>query len=87
MIYSLLWPFIHCYYADRTTDRIFATGTHLYGLDWFRFSIANQKHVALIIARSQQRQRFSGHGLVYCSLEVLGNVSALKQKCIGLIFG
>lgn len=71
---SLLWPFIHCYYADMTTDRMETIGEKIFEPKWVELPVKLQKPIILIISRSQQKLRFNGGGMVYCTLESFGKV-------------
>lgn len=57
-----------------TTDRMEAIGEKIFEPKWIELPIELQKPIILIISRSQQKLRFNGGGMVYCTLESFGNV-------------
>lgn len=76
---SLIWPYIFCYFASLTTDRVSAIGNIAYDVNWFDFPPKLQKYLILIINRSQEQVQFTGLNLIGCSLEVFGKVSISFQ--------
>lgn len=75
IISALLWPFFFCYFANSVTNTIGSIGDIAYNSNWYDFPPNVQKHIMLVIARSQDSVYFSGLGLVRCTLEVYGEVS------------
>lgn len=71
---SLLWPFLFCYFATRTTERIARIAGMTFSSNWFDYPTGVQKYVVLIIARSQVPSQFTGLGLFDCTLAVFGKV-------------
>lgn len=63
-----------CFYADKTTDRMEIIGEKIFEPKWFELPVKHQKPIILIISRSQQKLRFNGGGMVYCTLESFGKV-------------
>lgn len=80
---SMSWPFIFCYYANITTDRISYISDSVYDLNWYDYPSKQQKYMILIINRSNKSIFFSGLNLVRCTLETFGKVSIyVKDKCL-----
>lgn len=74
LIVSLCWPFLCCYFATLTSDRIFLISHIVYGSKWYLYPLKLQKYITLVIARSQQDAQFTGFNLIGCSLFTFGNV-------------
>lgn len=74
IIGGLTWPYLFCYFATRTTNRVLTIGNSVYDLDWYEYSADLQKYIILIIARSQKNVHFSGFSVVGCTLVVFGQV-------------
>lgn len=71
---SLFWPFLMCFFANRTTDEIANTGYTAFESDWYDYPVDVQKYLVLIIARSQKPAFFDGLYFIDCTLESFGNV-------------
>lgn len=74
LIVSLCWPFLCCYFATLTSDRIFLISHVVYGSKWHLYPLKLQKYITLVIARSQQDAQLTGFNLIGCSLFTFGNV-------------
>lgn len=83
IVCSLIWPYLFCYFASYTTDRISSIGNIAYDANWLEYPPKVQKYFILIILRSQERVHLTGLNLIGCSLEVFGKVriviSTLKE--------
>ena len=74
-----MWPFLFCYYATFATDRLADLSQTAYNSNWLDWPPEHQNYLILIMARSQEPVRFTGFGLIDCSLEVFGKVSRLHH--------
>lgn len=74
VICSTSWPCLYCYYASQTVTRMACAGDFVYGSAWFNLPLNLQKYIIVIIARSQEELCFTGLGIIYCTLVVLGKV-------------
>lgn len=74
IIGGLVWPYLFCYFATRTTNRVMTIGNSVYDLDWYEYPANLQKYIILIIARSQKDAHFSGFSMVHCTLVAFGQV-------------
>lgn len=73
---ALFWPFLTCYFATKTTDRVADIGQNVYdNYDWFELPTQIQKYTTLIIQRSQDPPSFTGLYVVPCTIEVFGKVN------------
>lgn len=75
IVCSTIWPSFYSYYATVATEQILTIGDATYNSNWFNYPVKMQKHVILIVARSQKRVLFSGLNLMYCTVEYFGKVS------------
>lgn len=75
IVCSTIWPSFYSYYATVATEQILTIGDATYNSNWFNYPVKMQKHVVLIVARSQKRVLFSGLNLMYCTVEYFGKVS------------
>lgn len=75
MFTSMFWPYLFCYYATYITNRISFIGFAAYDTNWFDYPLDLQKHMILILARSQENVHFHGFNLIECTLEVFGKVT------------
>lgn len=69
-----LWPHLFCHFANKVTDRISSIGNIVYNLNWFSYPLDVQESIIFIIRRSKQPLYFTGLGMIWCTLEVFGNV-------------
>lgn len=74
IVCTLIWPTCFSYFANLATDRVLKNGDIAYALNWYDHPIELQKYVILMIARSHERNVFTGYGLILCSLEAYGKV-------------
>lgn len=77
IICSLMWPYLFCYYASHTTDRILTIDNVAYDLNWYDCPLEVQKNLMFLIARSHQPIRFRGFKLIPCTLEGFGRVKEI----------
>lgn len=75
---GLLWPYLFCYFANLTTDRVLAIGDDVYNLNWLEYPVQMQKCLILIIARSHEPIQFTGLQMIECSMEMFGKVSYIS---------
>lgn len=80
LICSLCWPFLCCYFATHTSDRINSISQMVYNSNWHNYPLKLQKYIVLVIARSQKRSLFTGFNLVACTLYTFGNVSSIDWR-------
>lgn len=74
IIGSLIWPYLFCYFATLTTNRIVAIGNAVYDSNWYNYKPMLQKCLILIISRTQKEVHFTGFTMVRCTLAVFGQV-------------
>lgn len=92
LVLVLIWPYIFCYFADSTTERIANIQRSVYNLNWYDFPHNLRKHFVLIMAQSQRTACFDGLALVRCTLASFAIVitilirSRLIQAFFCLIF-
>lgn len=79
IVCSFLWPILFCYFANSVTDRVSAISYTVYDMNWYDQPVKMQKYVILMIARTHERIRFSGLGLIACSIEVFGEVCSSSE--------
>lgn len=84
IIGSLIWPYLFCYFATLTTNRIVAIGNAIYDSNWYNYKPQLQKCLILIISRSQKEVHFAGFLMVRCTLAVFGQVWPLFVHAIGM---
>lgn len=77
IICSLMWPYLFCYYASHTTDRILTIDNVAYDLNWYDCPLEVQKNLMFLIARSHQPIRIRGFKLIPCTLEGFGRVKEI----------
>lgn len=72
---ALIWPILFCFFASWAIDHVSNIRTTMYDSNWYDYpSVELRKYVILVIARSQENFKFSGFGLIGCSVEVFGIV-------------
>lgn len=90
---ALVWPTLFCYSASGVIENVTNIGNIAYDSNWYDYPPTLQKHIIIIIARSQEDIIFSGLNLIGCSIEVFGNVSQMniefwmcKKKVLNITF-
>lgn len=66
--------FIFCLVSEKITEALFGIGDAFYESPWYFLSSQHQKHLVLIIARSQRELRLEGLGIFFCSLGTFAQV-------------
>lgn len=87
---SVCWPYAFCYFAEMTTQHIVRVGGMAFEANWMEYPVEVQKYITLIIARSQYPTRFTGLGIISCTLEMFSKVKLflnfmLEQKVFALV--
>lgn len=75
-IFGLVFMFIYCYFAERTTASLADIGEAAYKSQWYLYPANVRKHIILIIRRSQMSFEFHGMKIIYCNLETFCKVNA-----------
>lgn len=84
MIFSTLC--LYCYLGDNFTEKFIGLEKVAYEIDWFMFPVEVQKDLAYIMLVASKEVYLRGFGRVYCSLEMLMEVSFFQRKRKNLIF-
>lgn len=87
IIGGIIWPYLFCYFATRTTKRVLSIGDSVYDMNWYEFPVTLQKYITLIIARSQKEVHFTGFTMVRCTLAVFGQVRSYHWFIIAISYG
>lgn len=69
-----MWPTCFCFFASAATEKLSSVGNMAYNSNWYDYPVGMQKHMVLIIARSQEPVYFSGLSLIRCTVETFGKV-------------
>lgn len=63
-----------CYYASEMSAKINLFALETYASAWYNCTVAEQRIICMILTFGQQEVRFSGFGIIYCSLQTFVTV-------------
>lgn len=72
--------FIFCYYGNMVTWECNSIPISAYETLWYLYPIHLQKHIILILQRSQRPFYFTGFEMTTCSLQSFTNVSGPRSR-------
>lgn len=61
--------FISCYYSDYVCDQFYDMADIAYAVNWYKFSLNEQRYIQLIVLRAQKRFKLTGCKMFVCSME------------------
>lgn len=77
VVNSILTVLPYCYFASTLIDRLEKMPTQIFISNWHLLSLTQQKKISLMIGFAQRRRRFSGYGMITCSMETFLKVFVL----------
>lgn len=75
-IVNLFWNFLLCHTGTASSDVIASISDIIYNGNWLKYPLDYQKHVLLMLLRSQRPVYFMGFKMVRCTWENFTSVSS-----------